>query len=242
MYNLSSSLSVLPINDPNRLEAMVIMGQILLNEGYEPPFVAGMLANIMREGSFGQFEGATNNPTDIQWYIRYFVNNHDYFSRFSNQAIYNVNATLSEIYNMATNSPDDNIFGIGIIQNTNRDRILPLLRLYKEIANGNNSITREQVIQAESYNLIRELRSGEHTGGGGLGWGWPGGTNNPYLPSIWRERNSNNLHSAEAARSAAELITNSFIRPSTYDNLGIRRSVTRGNDAVIIYNIMMGEH
>ena len=40
----------LPASDARR-EAMVIMGDVLLNAGFEPAFVAGMLANIMSEGN-----------------------------------------------------------------------------------------------------------------------------------------------------------------------------------------------
>jgi hypothetical protein len=235
----------LDITDTRR-STMTITGQHLLDNGYDPAFVAGILANVMGEGNFGQFEGAgTENQLNTQQsYLRYFVDNHSYRNGFSNRHIYtdsNTPATynsLQEIYDMVVSSGQSNIFGLGAIQRTNRSRFLPLLVAYGEKVGGMDRRirTRVQVIAAENELLIRELRgeetggagTGSHVGGGGVPWG-------SNLLNVWRTQNPNDLNAEAGARAAGSLICRSFIRPLDPSGDVARE---RGNSAVTIFNIM----
>jgi len=211
------------------------MGQVLLDEGYEPAFVAGMLANIMREGSFGQFENSNyiSNPSAMPAYLRYFVDNHDYGSRFSNRIITDVDASLLEIYNMVANAPghgnSDNIFGLGVFQWTNRPRNLPLIRAYRTVA-GDDRITLEQVIEAEIRHMITELNDGIHVGG----WGGVSFNSNADLQAIWRTRN-NQTDTDSAAGDAGYIITRLYTRPLDH----AVKALQRRTDAIDIFRVMM---
>jgi hypothetical protein len=184
-----------------------------------------MLANIMREGSFGQFEIAGD-----QRYLQYFINNHDYVNRFSRKYIYDADVTIKELYDMARSRPSgaENVFGLGVIQWTDQSRFFHLLEEYERVSGGTGRITLEQVIEAESQMMIQELRSGSHTSGRDV-------PRFSYLPDIWRVENAGNLNSAEAARSAASMITRNYLKPSN----AATKAVTRGEDAVSIFDIMM---
>ncbi|MCL1885084.1 MAG: phage tail tip lysozyme [Defluviitaleaceae bacterium] len=218
-----------------RRHSMTIMGQVLLNEGYEPAFVAGMLANIMREGSFGEFErsGTDAQIADWQGYMRYFVDNHDYRNRFSGRLISDVDATLLEVYNMITNAPQtgmnaNNIFGIGIVQWTNRPRIIPLMQTYRSVA-GDGRISAGQVVEAETLFMVNELASGQHVGGwGGVAWG-------SDLREVWRERNGD-VDNETAAGDAGYIITRLYTRPGHAAD----RAAQRRTDAINIFRIMVG--
>jgi len=222
-----------------RRGSMVIVGQFMLNNGYEPSFVAGMLGNIRREGDFGLFEIAGNDAfiASDQPYLRYFVDNHNYRTRFSNRLIYNVDVTLRELHDITSNRPTHegsanrvNIFGLGISQWTNEPRFFSLLQLYKEISGSDGRITREHTIQAETALLLRELTGeGNHTGPyGAPNWGF-------NLPNVWRARNTANLHSEAAAMDAAYLLTRSFFRPA-----GVTAAAAqRREDAMEVFRIMM---
>ena len=231
MENLARD-TTLRVPSDERRHSMVVMGQTLLNEGYEPAFVAGMLANIMREGSFGQFESSNyvTNPSAMPQYLRYFVDNHDYGNRFSNRVITDIDASLIEIYNMVLNAPghgdSDNIFGLGVFQWTNRPRILPLLRNYRAVA-GDRGITLAQVEEAEIKQMISELASGQHVGGwGGVPWG-------ADLRSVWRSRN-NDIDTVAAAGDAGYIITRLYTRPREQ----AMRASQRRTDAIDIFHVM----
>jgi hypothetical protein len=217
-----------------RRSTMTITGEHLIDNGYDPAFVAGMLANIEGEGNFGQFEGAGS-----QSYLQYFINNHNYSTRFSWKHIYtesNTPATyntLQEIYDMANNSGQTNIFGLGAIQRTNKSRFLSLITTYGAKAGGMSRkiITRVQVIAAENELLIKELSGeGQHTGPHPVNgrWGFD-------LLNYWRGENSQNLGSEAAAKSAGEIITRLFVRPGNT----AAAAQQRGNQAVEIFRIMM---
>ena len=108
---------------------------------------------------------------------------------------------------------------------------MPLLRAYRNVA-GDGRITLDQVVEAETLHIIHELRDGSHT------LSSDGGTPTiprfTYLPEFWKSQNSQ-LNNSEAARSAAILITRGFLRPQDTP----AKSIQRGNDAVLIFNVMM---
>jgi hypothetical protein len=219
MDNLVRDTS-LPIESDERRNSMVVMGRTLLNEGYEPAFVAGMLGNIMREGSFGQFERDWGGP--IQAYLRFVPN---YGTEYSNQNITSKN--LSTVRNLLLELQSQNWnngkFGLGCIQWTDI-RTLALVDVYLEVTGGSNSINFEQVARAEGLMVSRELR-------------------NPPLPDIsdyrliypnWQSANNSKLSAEDAAYDAGHRLCMNYLIP----NDRVTKAVQRGNDAKAIYNVM----
>ena len=215
--------TTLEVQDVARRISMVTMGQALLNEGHEPAFVAGMLANIMREGSFGQFENSNyaTNPAAMPQYLRYFVDNHNYTERFSNRYIYDLDITPNELYEITSNSPNtENIFGLGVVQWTHVSRFFPLLQLYIEATGGGaRRITRAEVIESEMLMMIRELREG--------------GSHN-FIYRDWHLANSN-VNSEDAAFNAAHILCLRYLIPRDVQT----KAIQRGNDARAIFRIMI---
>lgn len=214
--------TTLPVGYMRRY-SMVLMGQALIDAGFDLAFTAGMLGNIQREGSFGEFEGAGSQP-----YLQYFIANHDYLIRFHRKQIHRIDITLQELYNITYNSPNQaNIFGLGIIQWTNRPRFFALIENYMDAVGGNGRITEAQVVEAETRLMIEELRSGEHTVG-------PNVPNGSILLDIWRERNVGNLDTENAVKDAAYLITAAYARPKNAE----QKAIQRKEDAANIYRII----
>ena len=228
MQNLLSntSLGLLPL----RRNTMVTIGRDLLAHNHEPAFVAGMLANVMGEGDFGQFEVAGS-----QTYLQYVITHHNYITRFSGSHIYNINDRPQDVLNIINNriaSQGDNvnIFGLGALQWTNGSRIRHLVENYVSMSGG-HTITRPQVIEAELLTLRQQLSGeGRHTGPHPITNAW--GFN---LPNLWKESNSGNLNSEAAARNAGETITTRFVRPGSIETA----ARNRGNNAVEIFRVMM---
>jgi len=240
MDNLARATNLIPQN--LRRDTMVIIGQNMLNNGYEAAFVAGMLANVMGEGNFGQFEIAGSTISSNQAYLNYVVDNHNYRTRFSGRHIHDLSAgTLQDLRNIVSNrinthGNNANLFGLGALQWTNGTRILHLIDNYiREAGGSNRTITREQVIRAENLTLLQQISGeGGHTGPppGGTGfnsWGFD-------LYAYWRSVNSNNLNSEAATRNAGSSITQRFVRPHD-PNGNVARA--RGDNAVEIFREMM---
>ena len=224
-----------------RRDTMVAIGRDLLNNNFQPAFVAGVLANVMGEGDFGQFEIAGNPLSGQQSYLSYVVNNHQYRERFSGQHIYNINVPLTEIRNIIANrintqGTNVNLFGLGALQWTNGTRVLHLVDNYIAIA-GSGSITREQVIQSENLTLRQQLSGqGGHNGAGvapynGWGWGW-----HSNLHDRWISRHNSNLNTVSSAIDASRIITIFFVRPGGTLNAANIRSIEAEN----IFRVMMG--
>jgi hypothetical protein len=219
-----------------RREDMVTVGRVMHAQGYELSFIAGMLANIMNEGSFGQFEFVDSRRP----YFEYFVNNHNYATRFSGQLIHNIeDLTTNELYNIVTNSPNytspsGNIFGLGILQWTNAPRHVPLLEQYQSASGGGRITDAQAVVEAETNHLLSEIRSGDHNSNGT----WRGVTvaTGRNLYTAWRNAHSENLNSETAARNAGYVITHGLIRPADTASA----AAARANDAALIYDILTG--
>jgi len=209
---------------------MVAIGQGMLDRGFEPAFVAGMLGNVMAEGSIGEFERASNHA-----YLQYVLNNHDYANRFAGRYVYNMGATLQELYDIISNRMSSagnnvNLFGLGTMQFTNGPRIVHIVENYMLISGGGGSITREQAAEAEIITLIQQLEGhGMHTGPHPIhgGWGFD-------LYALWRNRNAVNYNSDAAARDAAGLIVHHFLRPDAAETA----ATIRGNNASDILRVM----
>ena len=213
----------------NRKTASVAVAQAMLNIGYPVSFVAGMLANILYEGSTGEFESSNyvNNPKpDYLVYMDTEYNGTNYYlNNFSGKTIMDVgvDATYDMLCELAERSNNTWYvngsrvgFGLGCIQ-WSFARTLNLVNAYKEITD-NDSITTEQACQGEALLMLRELGSSEYNS----------------IISSWKSANTS-LDSASAASSAGRFLCNSYIRPK--DDTG-SVATTRANRAASIYSVI----
>ena len=199
--------------------AMVTMAEALLDAGYEPAYVAGVLSNIYHEGTFGKFESSkysSNEPA----YLVYMDENYDYRNKYSNKLIYN-GISLSEVSAMldelaAAGFPGK--FGLGSVQWTG-GRTRNLMKMYMEEAGGNDTITLDQVIAAE-VKMIKSELAGSYK----------------YIRSRWMETYGDAPVSDDAAFSAGYRVCVSYEVPASYRS----KAIDRGVKAVDIYKVMLG--
>ena len=206
-----------------KTNAMVIIGNILFNNGYEPAFVAGILANIYHEGNFGFFESSkyVKNPAAKPNYLKIMDEKYDYANKYSGKCVTEVNLKdLKILYDKIKNNKSEKAgFGLGIIQWT-YDRTGTLIDLYLEEANGAEKITINQVISAEGKMVMKELRSNQYKS----------------IYDNWKTKNGNNLLSENAAYDAGSQICLKYEVPYDKEN----QAKKRGNTAKKVFNIMMG--
>lgn len=76
-----------------KTDALVIIGNILYDNGYETAFIAGLLANIIHEGNFGFFESSNyqKNPDKKPLYLKIMDKEYEYDKKYSGQYIYKIN-------------------------------------------------------------------------------------------------------------------------------------------------------
>lgn len=215
----------------NRKEAAVATAQAMLNDGYAPAFVAGMIANIVFEGATGQFESSkyVSNPSAKPDYLVYmdtqYAGTDYYLNNYSGKTIMDVNVqnVYSMLHSLKTTSNDtwringSRVgFGLGSIQWT-FSRAYTLVQLYLEVNNNQSSISKAQAIEAEKLMIMRELNSSEYRG----------------IVNTWRNK-CDNIDSADAANIAGSDLCNSYLRPA--DSTQAQKRATR---AEAIYSAMM---
>ena len=195
------------------------IGRTMLNEGYPPAFVTGMLANIIHEGSAGLFESSaykSNKPK----YLQYMDDNYDYRQKYSGKNVMDI--SISDLCDLMQKLEKDNWqkgkFGLGCVQWTG-GRTKSLVDVYKEVASTSDTLTFEQMLYAEGLMISREFAGAYHA-----------------VYTDWLKNNENNLNSVEAAYSAGSIICMKYEVPADYAN----KSVTRGNTAKDVYKVMMG--
>ena len=204
-----------------KTNAMVIIGRLLFNNGYEKTYVAGVLANIYHEGDFGYFESSkyVSNPKAKPEYLKIMDNNYDYANKYSGKIVTEVN--LKELKVLSDKLKNDNWkkgkFGLGTIQWTG-ERTGPLVDLYVQEANGSEKISLEQVIAAEGKLIIKELKSSYS-----------------YIYENWKKNHQDNLCSEQAAYDAAYSICQKYEVP--YDKAQYE---IRANTGKKVFKIMMG--
>jgi hypothetical protein len=192
-------------------KTIIGIGRTMLDEGYEPAFVAGMLANIIYEGAAGHFESSVyiSNPQTEPDYFKYMYKNYDYRNKYSGKNIYdgmslsNVNNMLQQIekagFNAGSTNGDRKGFGLGSVQWT-FGRTKTLVETYIEVANGSDTITFEQTLHAEGLMISRELS----------------GYYNKDYSSIypdWKANNATKLSSSDAAYNAGVMLCKRYERP-----------------------------
>ena len=98
--------------------AILKAAERLLNDKYEPAFVAGVLGNIQNEGTPGIFESsAYKTESKKPEYLKYMDNHFDYRNKFSGKSIQEVGiAAAIDLQNKAKESGYAGKFGLGMIQ------------------------------------------------------------------------------------------------------------------------------
>lgn len=190
---------------------LVIVGNLLLNNGFETSFVAGVLGNVNHEGEIGIFE---YNPT----YLKTMEDKLNYKNKYSGKNITEVNLKelSSLVDNLSQKEWKEEKFGLGCIQWTGV-RTKTLVQLYNEECGNNETINLTQAISAESKMIMNELSG-----------------NYKYVYDDWKKENESKIDTEEAAYNAASEICLKYEIP--YDK--INKAKERGETAKIIYNIM----
>ena len=209
----------------SKKNTMASMAEVLQNAGYEPAFIAGVLGNVYCEGDCGKFESSNykSNPSLKPVYLIYMDNNYDYANKYSGQNI--VGKSLSEVYSILCElnskgllNRDNAGFGLGCVQ-WSFSRAKGLVEKYIEVASPNDTITLQQVIQAESMYLLQELNNGYHS-----------------VYTNWKSTNSGNLNSSTAAYSAGKIVCTEYEKPKDFSYES--KWGPRANMASKIYNLI----
>ena len=211
----------------SKKDTLVAMAQVLLDDGYAPAFVAGILGNILVEGDCGRFESSayTSNPDAEPDYLVYLDENYDYREKYSYKLIYE-GISLQEVYNMILElGPEGangrgSCFGLGCLQWTSYERIKRLVENYIEVAGDADTITLAQVQEAEGMTVSYEL-------------------NNTYrsVYTTWQSENADQ-NTTEAAFAAGVIVCVRYGVPVGYNTEEVQN--TRGALAEAVYNVMMG--
>ena len=211
----------------SKKDTLVAMAEVLLDDGFAPAFVAGILGNIMVEGDCGRFESSAyiSNPDAEPDYLVYMDENYDYREKYSYKLIYE-GISLQEVYNMILElGPEGangrgSCFGLGCLQWTSYERIKRLVENYIEVAGGAATITLAQVQEAEGMTVSYEL-------------------NNTYrsVYTTWQSENADQ-NTTEAAFAAGVIVCVRYGVPVGYNTEAVQN--TRGALAEAVYNVMMG--
>lgn len=217
----------LEASDLSKKDTLVAMAEVLLDDGFAPAFVAGILGNIMVEGDCGRFESSAyiSNPDAEPDYLVYMDENYDYREKYSYKLIYE-GISLQEVYNMILElGPEGangrgSCFGLGCLQWTSYERIKRLVENYIEVAGDADTITLAQVQEAEGMTVSYEL-------------------NNTYrsVYTTWQSENADQ-NTTEAAFAAGVIVCVRYGVPVGYNTEDVQN--TRGALAEAVYNVMMG--
>ena len=211
----------------SKKDTLVAMAEVLLDDGFAPAFVAGILGNIMVEGDCGRFESSAyiSNPDAEPDYLVYLDENYDYREKYSYKLIYE-GISLQEVYNMILElGPEGangrgSCFGLGCLQWTSYERIKRLVENYLSVNGNSDSITLAQVQEAEGMTVSYEL-------------------NNTYrsVYTTWQSENADQ-NTTEAAFAAGVIVCVRYGVPVGYNTEEVQN--TRGALAESVYNVMMG--
>lgn len=209
-------------------DTLAAMAQVLLDDGFAPAFVAGLLGNIIEEGACGIFESSAyiTRPELEPDYLLYMDENYDYRNIYSGQYIYN-GFSISDVYNIILElgpggaNGRGSCFGLGCMQWTSYNRIKNLLENYMEAADGADTITLAQTQEAEGITISQELQ----------------GTYKSVY-TAWQSANPDQ-NTEEAAFAAGVKVCVSYGIPVGYNTEEVQN--TRGNNSVEVYQVMMGQ-
>jgi len=207
----------------NKKDSLAYIALIMLRDGYELAYVAGLLANSYHEGNVGQFESSsyTSNINSKPGYLKTMDELYDYGTLYSGKTIMKV--SLSKVEELITKLAKDNWnkgkFGLGSIQWTG-SRCQRLVEHYRNAADKSDTITESQAIEAEGEFILEELKD----------------VKQEYISIYpdWRKANAANLNSGEAANKAAQALCRKYEKPANMEAMALKR----GETAIKIYNIM----
>ena len=217
----------LEASDLSKKDTLVAMAEVLLDDGYAPAFVAGILGNILVEGDCGRFESSAyvSNPDAQPDYLRYLDENYDYREKYSYKLIYE-GISVKEVYAMILElgpggaNGRGSCFGLGCLQWTSYERIKRLVENYRSVNGNSDSITLAQVQEAEGMTVSYELA---HT--------------YKSVYTTWQSENPDQ-NTAEAAFAAGVIVCVRYGVPVGYNTEAVQN--TRGALAEAVYNVMMG--
>lgn len=217
----------LEASDLSKKDTLVAMAEVLLDDGYAPAFVAGILGNILVEGDCGRFESSAyvSNPDAQPDYLRYLDENYDYREKYSYKLIYE-GISVKEVYAMILElgpggaNGRGSCFGLGCLQWTSYERIKRLVENYRSVNGNSDSITLAQVQEAEGMTVSYELA---HT--------------YKSVYTTWQSENPDQ-NTAEAAFAAGVIVCVRYGVPVGYNTEEVQN--TRGALAEAVYNVMMG--
>lgn len=211
----------------SKKDTLVAMAEVLLDDGFAPAFVAGILGNILVEGDCGRFESSayTSNPDAKPDYLVYLDENYDYREKYSYKLIYE-GISVKEVYAMILElgpggaNGRGSCFGLGCLQWTSYERIKRLVENYLDVNGNADSITLTQVQEAEGMTVSYEL-------------------NNTYrsVYTTWQSENADQ-NTTEAAFAAGVIVCVRYGVPVGYNTEEVQN--TRGALAEAVYNVMMG--
>lgn len=210
-------------------DTLVAMAQVMLDDGFAPAFVAGVLGNIIEEGACGLFESSAyvTRPELEPDYLVYMDENYDYRNVYSGQYIYK-GFSLTEVYAMVLElgpggaNGRGSCFGLGCMQWTSYNRIKRLLENYLAVAGGADTITMAQVQRAEGLTISYELK-------------------NTYKSVYTSWQNENPAQEGEDAAFAAGVkVCVKYGIPVGYNTEAVQNK--RGSVAAEVYRVMMGQN
>lgn len=198
-------------------DTVIGMGRIMLQEGYDAEFVAGMLGNIESEGSAGHLESSNYSQKKPPAYIVK-LNNHGY-SDYSGKDIGTIGVSQLMEYSKDVHR-DYGIdgYGVGCIQWTSWNRHIGLLETYQQM--NNNYPTLNECIKTEATYMLYEI-SPDSKGFSGL----MGKVN----------EKTDKMEGEQEAYETAVVLCKQYIKPKE------DTSAKRGEMAKKIYRAMMGE-
>ena len=201
-------------------DAYVDVTGVLLRNGFHPAFIAGILANISKEGTTGKFEDSTYNddPEDKPPYLIFMDTQYNglnyYNDNFAAKSIVQLD-DVSEVYDMIDYLNNNSTlnrkgqwvingspagFGLGIIQ-WSFTRSYTLKNLYMQTSSNRSVITKSEAIQAESLMILQELQGSEYSS----------------IYPTWLNNNASILDSNVAAGNAASDLCEKYVRPNDID-------------------------
>lgn len=236
-------------------EAIASVIELLIRNGFEPAFAAGVGANIYSEGTYGMFESSryVTNPKARPRYFCY-LDGGEYYSSGSLVAVYMSKAEMKTYTGKAEARQRfdvENYYLDNWSKKYVQDIDLSALEAFMDrLADGGwegkFGLGIVQWTGARTKKLVAFYR--KHAGASNamtaaqvaaaenemILYDFTGDYKGVY--NSWKSSNKSDLQCAEAARSAGSIVCTKYEIPVDKDS----KAVTRGNKAKEIYNIMMG--
>jgi len=146
--------------DSYKNEAMIAAATEMIKAKYDPKFIAGVLGNILNEGTPGEFESSNyvTNPKKEPSYLVYMDEHFDYRNSYSGKSLTTVGIKKAvDLANKAKESGYKGKFGLGMIQWT-EDRTNNLLDEYQDLSTTDKPSINE-CAEIEASFIVKELQT-----------------------------------------------------------------------------------